>query len=98
MQVNIRIDDDLKIKADALFDDLGLNMTTAVIMFIKASVRKNGIPFDLTRDVVPTLRERLTKAILQSNVETIDLEADADGNILIDKDLHPNLYDWAVNG
>ena len=30
--------------------------------------------------------------------EVITLEADADGNIFIDKDLHPQLYEWAVNG
>ena len=49
-QVNIRIDDDLKAKADSLFDELGLNMTTAFTMFVKAAVRQNGIPFELSVD------------------------------------------------
>jgi DNA-damage-inducible protein J len=34
-QVNIRIDDDLKVLADTIFKELGLNMTTAFTMFIR---------------------------------------------------------------
>jgi len=34
-QVNIRIDDDLKTCADGIFNELGLNMTTAFTMFIR---------------------------------------------------------------
>ena len=49
-QVNIRIDDNLKERADKLFDELGLNMTTAFTVFIKAAIRQRGIPFDLTID------------------------------------------------
>ncbi|MCL1794903.1 MAG: type II toxin-antitoxin system RelB/DinJ family antitoxin [Oscillospiraceae bacterium] len=49
-QVNIRIDDDLKKKADTLFDELGLTMTTAFTIFVKAAVRQRGIPFDLSID------------------------------------------------
>ena len=49
-QVNIRIDDELKYRADTLFDELGMNMTTAFTMFIKAAVRQNGIPFALAID------------------------------------------------
>lgn len=49
-QVNIRMDDDLKVKADKLFDDLGLNMTTAFNMFVKQAVRQKGIPFEVTAD------------------------------------------------
>ena len=49
-QVNIRIDDELKNRADILFDELGMNMTTAFTMFIKAAIRQNGIPFELNID------------------------------------------------
>ena len=47
-QVNIRMDDDLKKHADMLFDELGLNMSTAVTMFVKQVVRLGGIPFEIT--------------------------------------------------
>ena len=46
-QVNIRIDDGLKKKADELFEALGLNMSTAFNIFIKTSIRQKGIPFSL---------------------------------------------------
>ncbi|MFZ3131659.1 MAG: type II toxin-antitoxin system RelB/DinJ family antitoxin [Desulfosporosinus sp.] len=50
-QINIRIDDDLKARADALFDELGLNMTTAFNIFIRQTVRQGGIPFEISVNV-----------------------------------------------
>jgi len=47
-QVNIRIDDDLKVRADNIFDELGLNMTTAFNIFIRQTIRQGGIPFEIT--------------------------------------------------
>jgi DNA-damage-inducible protein J len=44
-QVNIRMDDSMKVCADALFAELGLNMTTAITLFIRQSLRRGGIPF-----------------------------------------------------
>ena len=49
-QINISIDDNLKEQADRLFDELGLNITTAFTIFVKAAVRQRGIPFELTID------------------------------------------------
>lgn len=48
--ITIRIDENLKKRAEILFDDMGLNMTTAFIMFTKAVVRQNKIPFEITAD------------------------------------------------
>ena len=45
--LNIRTDQEIKERAELIFSELGLNMTTAVNMFLRASVRENGIPFDL---------------------------------------------------
>ena len=63
-QVNVRIEDELKAKADALFDELGLNMSTAFTMFIKAAIRQNGIPFQLNID--PFYCEKNMKALRAS--------------------------------
>lgn len=49
VNVNFRIDEDLKREADKLFSDLGLNMSVAVTMFLKAAVNAEGIPFDIKR-------------------------------------------------
>ena len=45
--LNIRIDEDLKRKAEAVFSELGLNLSTAMNIFLRYSVRYGGIPFDL---------------------------------------------------
>lgn len=49
--VSFRIDSELKKQADALFQNLGLNMTTAFNIFLRQSVRKGRIPFDVTINV-----------------------------------------------
>ena len=48
--VSFRIDSELKAQADALFSELGLNMTTAFNIFLRQSVRHGGIPFEITLD------------------------------------------------
>ncbi|MBT9173563.1 MAG: hypothetical protein DDT21_01964 [Syntrophomonadaceae bacterium] len=45
--LNIRVDEELKRKAEAIFTELGLNMSTAMNMFLRCSVRYGGIPFEL---------------------------------------------------
>ena len=53
-KINIRIDASLKKEAEALFDDLGLNMASAITLFLKSVVRYNGIPFE-TKHLTPNL-------------------------------------------
>ncbi len=49
--LNIRIDSDVKEQAEELFNELGLNMTSAVNIFLRTSIREHGIPFELKVDV-----------------------------------------------
>ena len=49
VSTNINLDPNLKRDAQELFADLGLDMTTAVTMFLKASLRAQGIPFEINR-------------------------------------------------
>lgn len=46
--MNLRIDKNLKKDAEALFDSLGINMTTAINIFLRQSVRDQGIPFQIS--------------------------------------------------
>ncbi len=48
--INVRVDKEIKRKAEAIFSELGLNMSTAMNMFLRYSVRYGGIPFDLRID------------------------------------------------
>ena len=47
--INVRVDSKLKADAETLFSDLGLNMSTAIIIFLKSAVSHNGIPFEVKR-------------------------------------------------
>lgn len=45
--INIRVDEKLKNSSEKIFSELGLGMTAAMTIFLKAVVRNNGIPFSL---------------------------------------------------
>lgn len=46
--ISIRMDSDLKAQADALFSELGMNLTTAFNIFVRQSIREGGIPFEIS--------------------------------------------------
>ena len=45
--LNIRVDSTLKQESDMLFKDLGLNMSTAINMFLTKCVKTSSIPFKI---------------------------------------------------
>ena len=47
--IQIRVDDDLKIKSDKLFRELGTDTTSAVRMFLTQAVANNGFPFEIKK-------------------------------------------------
>ena len=47
--INVRVDSELKAQAESLFSDLGMNMSTAIIMFLKSAVSHDGLPFEVRR-------------------------------------------------
>lgn len=49
--LNIRTDKEIKIAAERIFEELGLNMTTAVNIFLRQTIRENGIPFELKLNI-----------------------------------------------
>lgn len=49
--LTIRMDSALKKEADALFSDLGMNMSTAFNVFVRQAIRVQGLPFEVTREV-----------------------------------------------
>lgn len=46
-RVSVRVEDDLKDEANKVFDELGLDMSTAIKLFLKKTVQVKGIPFQL---------------------------------------------------
>ena len=49
--LNIRTDKNVKAAAEKIFEELGLNMTTAVNIFLRQTIRSNGIPFELKLNI-----------------------------------------------
>lgn len=49
--LNIRTDREVKLKAEKIFEELGLSMTTAINIFLRQTIRENGMPFALKLDV-----------------------------------------------
>ncbi len=49
--LNIRTEKEVKDQAEEIFNELGLNMTSAINVFLRAAIREHGIPFDLKLDV-----------------------------------------------
>ena len=66
-QISLRVDDEVKKNAEKTFDAIGLNMSTAINIFLKAVVRENRIPFELSADPfysgtnIERLRESIRK-------------------------------------
>ncbi len=56
VNVTLRIDEDLKEQADALFEDIGLSLNAACRIFLKKAVQEQRIPFELTRPDRKTLK------------------------------------------
>ena len=60
--ISIRMDNDLKNKAEALFGELGMNISTAFNIFVRQSLREGRIPFEVSlnypnSDTIAALQE-----------------------------------------
>jgi DNA-damage-inducible protein J len=62
--LNIRTDKAVKEQAEQIFSELGLNMTTAVNMFLRTTIREHGIPFELKLDI-PNIPNETTAAAIE---------------------------------
>ena len=62
--LNVRVDSTLKEKSDKLFKDLGLNMSTAINMFLTKCVKTSSIPFKVEE---PKPSKELMKALKELN-------------------------------
>ena len=48
--LSIRIDRGLKDEADQVFNEMGMNLTTAITIFVRQAVRQKKIPFEISLD------------------------------------------------
>ena len=47
--IQIRVDDELKIKSDKLYREIGTDTTTAIRIFLTQAVANNGFPFEIKK-------------------------------------------------
>lgn len=57
--ITICMESDVKEKADALFSELGMDLNTAFILFVRESLRVGGFPFELrpNKKVIEAMKE-----------------------------------------
>jgi len=72
--IQVRVDDALKDSADSLFTSLGLDTSTAVRMFLVASIETGGIPFAVARGVDrdSAIREAIARRKAGKRFYTVD--------------------------
>ena len=67
--LQIRVDEELKRDADALFGGLGLDTTTAVRIFLNAARENNGFPFEIRhKRTRPETEQAYEDALLGRNL------------------------------
>ena len=49
VNVTIRVDKDIKKQAEVLFNDLGLNLSSAINLFLHQAIQEQAIPFKPTK-------------------------------------------------
>lgn len=45
--INVRVDETMKKEVETLYKELGLNMSTAINLFLKKCLLEQGLPFEL---------------------------------------------------
>jgi len=59
--INVNVPTDVKDEATVLFNNLGLNMSTAINMFLKRAIYEGGIPFEVkqkpSKELIDALQE-----------------------------------------
>lgn len=68
--LNIRVDDNLKKQAETVFNELGITISAATVIFLKQVVRYNGIPFELRIDPFYSKENQERLLISKNRMET----------------------------
>lgn len=58
--MSIRLDSEIKEQAQQVFNNLGMDMTTAINIFLRQAIQYQGLPFDVRLDENRKLLEVLT--------------------------------------
>ena len=75
--ISVRIDKEVKKEAERILSELGLNISTAINVFLKAVLREKGIPFPLKveKDFLTSKVHKLEKLPKELEGSLEDLES-----------------------
>ena len=65
-------------------------------MHYRRIIKERRLPFQ--PESAMALDEQLIAAIRKRNMPKVRLECDSNGNIVVDRETHPEIFDWLVNG
>ena len=79
--IQVRVEDELKRKSDALFKDLGTDTTTAIRIFLTQAVAVNGFPFEVKKQMesnpyAPMTEKEILTKLKKSREQGMFREAD----------------------
>ena len=80
--IQIRIDEEVKRKADNLFADLGFDTPTAIRIFLNQAIRREGMPFEVAKSA-PNAQ---TLAAILNNMEIVPKTYNSFREILEEED------------
>ena len=75
--VTFRVDEETKQQSEILFDELGLNMSSAINMFLKQAIREQAIPFKVSKNkpnalTMKTINEAMNGINLNGPYDSVD--------------------------
>ena len=94
--INVKIDKGVKERAAQVLESMGIDHTTAIDMYYRQIITERQLPFQPKSSI--TLDEQIKAAALKRKPKRVTLQTDEDGNVIVDKDRHPDIYDWMENG
>lgn len=89
--IQVRVEDELKSKSDALFKDLGTDTTTAIRMFLTHAVATNGFSFEIKRQKESNPYAPMTETEMLAKLEkSREQEMFRDADLVADRDFYMN--------
>ena len=67
--MTVRTDKEIKQQAQSIFSDLGIDMSTAINVFLRQAIKHKGFPFDVTLEIP----NEITKKALADAEKGIDV-------------------------
>lgn len=83
ISTSISLEADIKEQAMSVLAELGLDLSTAVGMFLRQTIRERGIPFDVSLNVP----NATTRAAMKNSVKGEDLHGPFDSVAALMEDL-----------